>query len=104
MNERKEEKVVYITKYWATKGISRVTAKWDPESPKMVSYKLPGCYMQYDHGADWHLTEEEAQARVQECVAKKVASMEKKLSKFKAMAGKPVKVTIEQCEGNENGK
>ena len=88
----KAEKTIWVTKYWETKGILKVDAEVK-ENGTMASWGLEASnWLYYAHGNDFHLTEEAAFARVEVCRQKKMESLNKKLDKLKAMAGKPVKV------------
>lgn len=78
--------IIYVTRYALTGGIKKVEAKIHG-CGTMASFKEGSQgFTQYVHGKDFWLTEEDAKARANEMLAKKIASAEKNLEKLKKMS------------------
>lgn len=78
---------VYVTKYALTQGVLEVQAKVIPSaSGDFIEWKSPGSsFGQYAHGNDWHYSQEQANQRANEMVAKKIKTTEKLLTRLKAL-------------------
>lgn len=82
MNEKTFD--VWITKYALTDGITKKRAYvCSGISDEMIS--IPGSGLEFYHGKDWHSTYEAAKERAEVMRLKKIASIEKQLSKLLAM-------------------
>jgi len=77
-----ETREVYVTKYWETFGIQKKIVT-DTATPGMV--KDCEIAMRYYHNADWYDTYAKARENVNKRLAKRIASIEKKLKKLKSL-------------------
>lgn len=76
---------IYVTRFALTVGIQKVEAKIH-DNGAMASYRVEGHWIDtYVHGKDFWRTEEDAKARANEMVTKKIASIEKQLVKLKKL-------------------
>lgn len=71
----------WITKYAATHGISKVDGEVNDDFPNMlVVGRIPCSAGNYYHGNEWQRTREEAEARGQELLDRRVALLKKQLA------------------------
>lgn len=76
---------VYVTKYALTTGIRIVETDSDLKK-QMIAFKDGSSgYTSYVFGNDWHTTPEEAVACAEKMRLKKIASLEKSLTRIRAL-------------------
>ena len=82
MNPRRTY-MIWVTKYWATRGILKMKAEIDANSPGMAIQL--GHANQYFHGNEWWGNEYSAIRHVNEVLLpRKIASLEKSIAKLKS--------------------
>lgn len=87
----KEAKVVYVTKYALTSGITKELVH-KTGTPTMV--ETTGCFLTtYYHKPDWHDTEKEARTRTAHMIGKKIASVQKQLDRLKKLHAADMPIT-----------
>lgn len=93
MSETLNREVVsaYVTRYALSTGIQLVRARICHDvSPEMIAYNVNG-FTQFAHGADWHLTVEEARKRSEEMRNKKIASLKKSIANLEELSFDTIK-------------
>lgn len=75
---------IYITKYALTGGIKEADAE-DSAVDGGATVRVHGTYPQYFYGNDWHTCRELAKSRAEEMRIKKIASLNKQITKLERL-------------------
>lgn len=75
---------VWVTKYWATKGVYQTKVERSEHMPDKYVYTMERFRQQFVMGSDAFEDKEEAQAWVDKNRARKIKSLEKKIAHLKS--------------------
>lgn len=79
---------VWITRYALTSGVFTIDAEVHESSSgkPFCSYKRSGCFGEFAHGEDWHITELSANERFDKMISNKLMSLRKQTTKLLDLA------------------
>ena len=80
----------WISKYALSTGIKEIDVEWDPDFPTMLTDRSGSLAQNYHgEGRDWHRTRDGAVRIAREMRLKKIASLQKQISKLEKLRFEP---------------